>query len=159
MATNRTIATLAWVLLALGAGGCSGGSGGATSPTAPAGGPAVALATEWGELVVRTHGHPVDLDRAYASVVAGFDKGRSQIGPRVDRFRLDGYVVDVKPPDWGLAGEHVRDRREIRMRAGVEHVLEHEIQHFLAWELDRFAECKAYQDHAGGFDLHCRPLP
>jgi len=147
------------LLLAPGLAACSGGSGGAASPTDPGtGGPAAALSTWWGELVFEAHGHPVDFDRALQSVIEGYDKARAQIGPRADGFRLDGYRVTVMPPTWELNGQHLRSSREIRMRAGVEDVLEHELQHVFAWELGRHSECRTYQDHPGGYDLACRKL-
>lgn len=147
------------LVLTLFAGACSGGSGGSGSPTDPAGSSMASLSTQWGELAFRTNGYPVDFDRALGSLVQGYDKGRSQIGARVDQLRLDHYVVTVMPPDWGLNGQHVRDAREIRIRAGVEQVLEHELQHMFAWELGRFVDCKTLQDHPHGFDLNCKRLP
>lgn len=139
---------------------CSGGSGSSpTSPTAAGAESMVAsLSTPWGEIEVQTNGHPVDFDRVYDSVVAGYDQGRSQVGDRVDGFRLDGYRLVVMPSDWGLNGQHLRGSREIRMRAGVERVMRHELQHLFAWELGRFDQCKTLQDHPGGYDLHCNPL-
>lgn len=139
---------------------CSGGSGGPSSPTDPsgAGGLTASLSTPWGVLEFDTQGHPVDFDRALRSVTGGFDKARAQIGSRADGFRVDGYRVKVMPASWELNGQHLRSSREIRMRAGVESVLEHELQHMFAWELDRFGDCKSYQDHPGGYDLHCDKL-
>lgn len=148
-------------LLTLAFSACSGGSGGPagpSSPTGPAGGPAASLSTQWGELVFETNGYPVDFDRALGSIVQGYDKGRVQIGSDVDRLRLDGYRVTVMPPSWELNGQHVRSAREFRIRSGVEQVLEHELQHLFAWELDRYSDCKTFQDHPNGFDLHCRRL-
>lgn len=158
--TVQRVATLCLpLILALGLAACSGGSGGSASPTDPgAAGPTAALSTQWGQLVFETNGHPVDFDRALQSVIEGYDKARSQIGPRADGFRLDGYRVRVMPSTWELNGEHLRSSREIRMRAGVERVLKHELQHMFAWELDRHNDCKTYQDHPGGFDLECRKL-
>jgi hypothetical protein len=147
------------LVLALGLAACSGGSGGSSSPTDPgAGGPSASLSTQWGELVFQTQGHAVDFDRALQSVTEGYDKARAQIGARADGLRLDGYRVTVMPASWELNGQHLRSTREIRMRAGVENVLEHELQHLFAWELDRHNDCKTYQDHPGGFDLSCRKL-
>lgn len=158
MLTDRPLTTLASTVLLVVVVGCSGGAGGPASPTSPSPGATVSLATEWGDLVVQTHGYPVDFDRALASVAEGYAKGRRQIGSAIDQLRLDGYVLTVMPPDWELNGQHVRDGREIRMRAGVEAVLEHELQHLFAWELGRFTDCKVYQDHPAGFDLHCNRL-
>jgi hypothetical protein len=152
----RTTRRFLPVVLALTVAGCSGGSGGPTSPTGPSEGPTAVLSTQWGEVVVETNGYPVDFDRALQSVIVGYDRGRSQVGSRIDGIRLDGYRLTVMPADWGLNGEHVRAAREIRMRAGVENVLEHELQHMFAWELDRFSDCKTYQDHTPGYDLLCR---
>lgn len=146
------------LVLALGLTACGGGSGGPASPTGPAEGPAAVLSTRWGDLVVQTNGHPVDFDKALGSVIEGYDRGRAQVGTRIDGIRLDGYRITVMPGDWGLNGEHVRGAREIRMRAGVERVLVHELQHLFAWELERFSDCKTYQDHPQGYDLLCRRL-
>lgn len=146
--------------LAVALAGCSGGSGSPTSPTEPAGPAAsnLSLATRWGDLVVEANGYAVDLDRARASIERGYAKGRSQIGDEVDGMWLAGYCITVMPPDWELNGQHLRDRREIRIRAGTETVLAHELQHFFAWELGRFSDCRTYQDHPGGYDLLCNPL-
>lgn len=139
---------------------CSGGSGGPTSPTDPSGGAGMtaSLSTQWGVLEFQTNGHAVDFDRALRSVTQGYDKSRAQIGSQADGIRLDGYRVTVMPASWELNGQHLRSSREIRMRAGVENVLEHELQHLFAWELGRYGDCKTLQDHPGGFDLHCNPL-
>lgn len=147
------------LVLVLAVAGCSGGS--ASTPTAPSGadsGPVMALSTSWGDITIDTQGRPVDVGRLLASIEDGYGKGRRQIGDEIDRFRLDSYRITVMPADWGLNGEHLRDRREIRMRTGVENVLEHELQHLFAWELGRFGDCRTYQDHPGGFDLTCRRL-
>ncbi len=156
---HRAVFLCLTLIPTLGLAACSGGSGGPASPTDPGtGGPTAALSTQWGELVFQTNGHPVDFDRALQSVIEGYDKARQQIGPRADGFRLDGYRVTVMPASWELNGQHLRSSREIRMRAGVEGVLEHELQHVFAWELDRHNDCKTYQDHPGGYDLECRKL-
>lgn len=145
------------MLLAVPAVGCSGGS--ATSPTAPTGdGSVVSLATPWGTIPVQTGGLWCDPEEALASIEEGYEKARRQLGGAADAIRLDGYRIVIMPEDWHLNGEHVRDRRELRVRAGVERVLEHELQHLFAWELGRSGDCRTYQDHPGGFDLLCRPL-
>lgn len=159
--TFRTISMAALLIVVIGPlAACSGGSGsGPSSPTAAGAESLVAtLSTPWGDLEIQTNGHPVDFDRAHDAVVRGYEQGREQVGGRIDGFRLDGYKLVVMPGDWGLNGQHVRASREIRMRAGVEQVVRHELQHFFAWELGRFDDCKVLQDHPGGFDLHCRPL-
>lgn len=159
--SNKPFVPLSLTLvLVLALAACSGGSGGPTSPTDPSGGAGMtaSLSTQWGELVFETGGHPVDFDRALQSISEGYGKARAQVGSRADGFRLDGYRVRVMPASWELNGQHLRSSREIRMRAGVESVLEHELQHVFAWELERFGECKTYQDHRGGYDLHCNPL-
>jgi len=144
--------------LTLSSAACSGGSGGSASPTAPSEGPAAVLSTQWGNVVIETGGFPVDFDKALDSVIDGYDRARSQIGSRADGFRLDGYTIRVMPPSWELNGQHLRGSREILMRAGVERVLAHELQHMFAWELGRFTDCKTYQDHPRGYDLLCRQL-
>lgn len=153
--SRRSFHVLATFVLALTLAACSGGSGSSASPSDPSGSSMVVLSTSWGDLAIQTHGHPVDLDRALRSVNEGYSKGRSQVGSRVDGFRLDGYLVTVMPASWELNGQHLRSSREIRMRAGKEGVLEHELQHVFAWELERFADCRTYQDHPGGYDLNC----
>lgn len=151
------------VLLVLGSalvlGACSGGSG-PGSPTDPGGDPTsvLTLSTSWGDVAVATGGHAFDPGRALASIEEGYAKARDQVGERVDGIRLDPYRITIMPADWELNGQHLRDRREIRMRVGVENVLEHELQHFFAWELGRFSDCRTYQDHPNGFDLHCARL-
>lgn len=139
---------------------CSGGS--SSSPTDPAGGggggPVLALSTSWGDVTVDTGGHPFDPGRALASIEQGYGKARRQVGGEIDGVRLDAYRITIMPADWSLNGQHLRDQREIRMRVGVENVLEHELQHLFAWELGRFSECRTYQDHPDGFDLHCQRL-
>lgn len=154
----RGISSIAFSLfLILAAGACSGGSG-AGSPTDPGGGGSTSvltLSTSWGDVAIVTDGHPFDPGRALASIEHGYAKAREQIGDEVDRYRIDQYRITVMPADWELNGQHLRDRREIRVRAGIENVLEHELQHFFAWELDRFSDCRTYQDHPQGFDLHC----
>lgn len=155
---HRAASLVTTLSLTLALAACSGGSGGPASPTDPGGGPAASLSTQWGELVFESNGHAVDFDRALQSVIEGYDKARSQVGPRADGFRLDGYRVTVMPASWELNGQHLRSSREIRMRVGVENVLEHELQHVFAWELDRFSECRTYQDHSGGYDLHCNKV-
>jgi hypothetical protein len=147
------------LVLVLAIAGCSGGSGGASSPTAPSAGPVSVLSTQWGDLQVQANGYAVDLDRARASIAVGYEKGRRQMGPDIDRIWLSGYRITVMPSDWGLNGQHVRESRELRIRAGFENVLEHEVQHVFAWELGRYSDCRTYQDHAGGYDLHCGRLP
>ena len=156
----RILSCLLGLVLAMGATACSGGSGsgGPSSPTAPALEAAPMLSTQWGELTVQSNGYIVDLARARASIEEGYAKARRQIGSEADRMWLAGYRITVMPPDWHLNGQHLRDQREIRIRAGVENVLEHELQHLFAWELGRFSECRTYQDHPGGFDLLCNPL-
>lgn len=155
---QRAVPLFSTLILTLALAACSGGSGGSSSPTDPSGSPAATLSTQWGELVFETNGQAVSFDRALHSVTEGYDKARAQIGPRADGIRLDGYQVTVMPASWELNGQHLRSSREIRMRAGVENVLEHELQHVFAWELDRFADCKTYQDHPGGYDLNCGKL-
>ncbi|HUF79469.1 MAG TPA: hypothetical protein VMR44_11195 [Thermoanaerobaculia bacterium] len=144
--------------LALTFAACSGGSGGSASPTGPSAGPVAVLSTQWGDVTVETNGYPVNFDKALDSVIEGYERARGQIGTRVDGMRLDGYRVVVMPPNWELNGQHLRSSREIRMRAGIERVLVHELQHLFAWELDRFSDCKTQQDHPEGYDLHCRRL-
>lgn len=156
-ATSRILPSLLALTLAACSGG-SGGSGGLSSPTAPAIETAPVLSTPWGDLAVETQGYAVDLGRALASIEEGYAKGRRQIGSEVDRLRLGSYRITVMPPHWELNGQHVRDAREIRIRAGVENVLEHELQHLFAWELGRFSECRVQQDHPGGYDLHCNRM-
>lgn len=148
---------LSVVLLSIAA--CSGGSGGPSSPTAPSVAATSVLSTQWGDLQVEANGYAFDLDRARSSIAAGYERGRRQMGGEIDQVWLSGYHVTVMPPDWELAGQHLRENREIRVRAGVENVLEHEVQHLFAWELGRFSDCRTYQDHAGGYDLHCGRLP
>lgn len=156
---QRAVPLFSTLILTLALAACSGGSGGSSSPTDPGpGAPSASLSTQWGELVFQTQGHAVDFDRALRSVTEGYDRARAQIGVRADGLRLDGYRVTVMPASWELNGQHLRSTREIRMRAGVENVLEHELQHVFAWELDRHNDCKTYQDHEGGYDLHCRQL-
>lgn len=141
--------------------GCGGsGSGSMTSPTDPSGVEAIyELSTAYGAFVVVTNGHPVDLDAVAAAVERGYGKARDQVGGLADRMRFNGYRLVVMPRDWELYGQHLRDRREIRMRVGVERVVAHELQHFFAWELERHAACRELQDHPGGYDLHCDHLP
>lgn len=139
---------------------CSGGS--SSSPTDPGdgggSGPVLALSTSWGDVTIDTGGHPFDPGRALASIEYGYEKGRRQVGGAIDGVRLDAYRITIMPADWNLNGEHLRDRREIRMRVGIENVLEHELQHLFAWELDRPGDCRTYQDHPNGYDLHCQRL-
>ncbi len=146
--------------LTLAATGCSGGS--SSSPTDPGdgggSGPVLALSTSWGDVTIDTGGHPFDPGRALASIEEGYEKARRQVGGAIDGVRLDAYRITIMPADWSLNGQHLRDRREIRMRVGVENVLEHELQHLFAWELDRFGDCRTYQDHPNGFDLHCQRI-
>lgn len=152
--SSRILPSLLLLVLA----GCSGGSDGSSglsSPTAPTTASASVLSTQWGDLSIQANGYSIDLDRARASIQQGYDKGRRQIGSEIDQLWLAGYRITVMPPHWELNGQHLRDAREIRIRAGVENVLEHEIQHFFAWELGRFSECRTFQDHPGGFDLRC----
>lgn len=149
---------VAVALVALVAGGCSGGSGASASPTVPDAPTSFQLNTQWGSVAVLTNGHEVDLDRALASLEAGYAKARRQIGDEADRISLAGYRIEVMPESWELNGEHLRSERKILMRAGIEHVLEHELQHLFAWELSRPSTCRTYQDHAGGYDLHCRKI-
>jgi hypothetical protein len=156
--TRRFLPLVLALSLTLTSAACSGGSGGPTSPTGPSDGPTAVLSTQWGQVVVETNGFPVDFDKALGCVIEGYERGRAQVGSKVDAIRLDGYRITVMPSDWGLNGEHVRAAREIRMRAGVERVLVHELQHMFAWELDRFNDCKTYQDHPQGYDLLCRRL-
>lgn len=153
-ATSRILPSLLVLALAACSGG-SGGSGGLSSPTAPTLETASVLSTRWGDLPVQTNGYAVDLDRARASIEEGYAKARRQIGSEVDRLWLGGYRITVMPPQWERNGQHLRDAREIRIRAGVENVLEHELQHLFAWELGRFSDCRVLQDHPGGYDLHC----
>jgi predicted metal-dependent phosphoesterase TrpH len=140
-------------------GGCSGGSG-ASHPTDPGGDSTsvFTLPTSWGDVAVVIGGHEFDPGRALASIEEGYAKARAQMGTRIDGIRLDEYRIIIMPEDWELQGQHLRDRREIRMRLGVENVLEHELQHFFAWELGRFSDCRTFQDHPNGFDLHCARL-
>lgn len=152
LSRSLTILTLVFALT-----GCSGGS--SSSPTDPGdgggAGPVLALSTSWGDVTVDTGGHPFDPGRALASIEEGYGKARRQVGGEVDGIRIDSYRITIMPADWNLNGEHLRDRREIRMRVGIENVLEHELQHLFAWELGRHSECRTYQDHPNGFDLHC----
>lgn len=151
---SRSLAILALVFALT---GCSGGS--SSSPTDPGdgggSGPVLALSTSWGDVTVDTGGQPFDPGRALASIEDGYAKARRQVGGEVDGIRIDSYRITIMPADWNLNGQHLRDRREIRMRVGIENVLEHELQHLFAWELGRHSECRTYQDHPNGFDLHC----
>ena len=154
-------AALSLVLTLSFAVGCSGGSSSASSPTDPAGAPGnlvLSLSTSWGEIPVQTQGHAFDPNRALRSIEEGYEKARRQVGDRIDTIQLDQYRITIMPADWNLNGEHLRDRREIRMRVGIEGVLEHELQHLFAWELGRFGDCRTLQDHPNGFDLHCGRL-
>jgi hypothetical protein len=135
-----------------------GGSGSQT-PAAPQSGPVLDLVTSYGTFTVYTNGHPINPDKVADAVARGYRKARSQIGASADSMRFDGYSLVVMPSSWGLNGRHVRDRREIRMREGVELVVAHELQHFFAWELGRNQDCRVLQDHPQGYDLHCNRLP
>ena len=137
---------------------CSGGGGGAQSPTAPTSGPVMELVTSQGTFTVFTNGHPFDPDAVVAAVDRGYAKAREQIGGTAGALRFDGYTLVVMPSSWDLNGQHVRDQREIRMRAGIERVVAHELQHFFAWELGRHRDCRVLQDHPNGYDLHCDRL-
>lgn len=156
---SRLDATVFLLCATLALGACSGGSG-PSSPTDPGGDSTsvLTLPTSWGDVPVVTGGHEFDPGRALASIEEGYAKARAQVGTNIDGIRLDQYRITVMPEDWELNGQHLRDRREIRMRLGVENVLEHELQHFFAWELGRFSDCRTYQDHPNGFDLHCARL-
>lgn len=136
--------------------GCSGES--SLGPTAVNDGPMTELSTMHGSLVVDQNGQSVDFGALDAAIESGYQKARAQIGPVADQLRVDGYRIVIMPPSWDLSGEHVRSRREFRVRAGVERVLTHELQHFLAWELGRFSDCRTLQDHASGYDLNCHRL-
>lgn len=149
-----TILSLAFVLSF--AWSCGGGS---SSPTAPAGGPGFDITTAQGTFLVHPNGEAVDVEAVRAAVERGYRQAERQIGARAYELRFDGYRLAVMPPDWEHNGEHRRDLREIRMRSGVERVVAHELQHLFAWELERFHDCKVLQDHPGGYDLHCEPLP
>lgn len=155
--TFRVVHTLCFAALLVLAIGCSGG-GGAQSPTAPQGGPVLELATSQGTFTVFTNGHPFDPDAVVAAVDRGYAKARRQIGGTADSLRFDGYSLVVMPSSWDLNGQHVRDQREIRMRAGIERVVSHELQHFFAWELGRHHDCRVLQDHPNGYDLHCHRI-
>lgn len=156
--TPRSLILAAALFLLTVAAGCSGGSGASAGPTAPGAPEMLRLDTRWGSVAVVPNGHDVDLHRALASLEAGYEKARQQIGERADELSIAGYRIEVMPESWDLNGEHLRDQRKILMRAGVEHVLEHELQHLFAWELSRPSTCRTYQDHAGGYDLHCRKI-
>jgi len=156
------LAILFLPVVLLGCGGGGSGGGGPVGPTDPMQSSVLELSTDWGNLTIYPNGHPFDADKALAAIVAGYAKGREQIGGEVDGFRLDGYHVMVMPEDWAngsLCGQHLRAEREIRIRVGVEQVLTHELQHMFAWDLNRFDDCKVLQDHAHGYDLHCLRLP
>jgi hypothetical protein len=158
----RTLRLVLPIFVVLAVAACSGGSGGSSaSPTDPAGGASVSvltLSTSWGDVAVQTNGHPFDAGRALAAIERGYAKGRGQVGDEIDGCRLDEYHITIMPEDWNLNGQHLRDTREIRMRVGIENVLAHEVQHMFAWDLDRFSDCRTYQDHPAGYDLVCQRL-
>lgn len=154
----RILGTLSIAALLALTAACSGGGGGAQSPTAPQSGPVMELSTSQGTFTVFTNGHPFDPDAVGAAVDRGYAKARRQIGGTADALRFDGYTLVVMPSSWDLNGQHVRDLREIRMRAGIERVVSHELQHLFAWELGRHRDCRVLQDHPNGYDLHCDRL-
>lgn len=156
MSRNRSlrVATALAATVALAA--CSG-SGRSAGPTATSG-PQATLSTAYGTVTVYTNGNPFDAGRAAEAIEAGYARARAQVGSRVDTIRLDGMAVSVQPGVFsGAVGEYHSSRDLIEMAQGVENVLNHELQHRFCHKLGLSGACCTYQDHAGGYDLQCKP--
>ena len=137
-------------------GACSGG-GRSAGPTASAG-PQATFSTAYGTVTVYTNGHPFDAGRAAEAIEAGYARARAQVGSRVDSIRLDGMAVSVQPGAFsGAVGEYHANRDLVDIAQGVENVLNHELQHRFCHKLGLSGSCCTYQDHAGGYDLQCKP--
>ncbi len=136
-----------------------GGSGGPSSPTEPKG-PAATMVTTHGTITVITNGNPFDADRAVASIEAGYDKARAQVGSKVDGIRLDGMVISVETSvyDGAAVGQYMPGSDTVETAVGVENVLTHELQHRFCHNLGHSGDCCTYQDHAQGYNLQCQRL-
>jgi len=154
-ASSRTpfIAILSMILLAAVA--CSGSS---SSPTEPTSGESV-LSTPHGAARVVTNGCAFDPAAAVDAVEAGYAQARAQIGNEADLMSFDGVVVLLHPgPFDGAVGRYSPREDEIEVAQGVERVLRHELQHRFCYHLGLPRDCCFYQDHPGGYDLHCNRL-
>ncbi len=96
---------------------------------------------------------------ARSAINEGVDRGIRQV-PRVAQLGRIAWEIYSMPESWDCdcVGYVDLGHKKIYMREGYERVLEHEIQHILAFKLGRSRECVALQDHPGGFDLMCRRI-
>lgn len=144
---------LSFILLAAVA--CSGSS---SSPTEPMSGESV-LSTPYGTARVITNGCPFDPAAAVEAVEAGYAQARAQIGNEADLIGFDGAVVLLHPGTFdGAVGRYSPRQDEIEVAQGIERVLRHELQHRFCYRLGLPRDCCFYQDHPGGYDLHCNRL-
>src|SRR4051812_46698961 len=84
-------------------------------PTAPQG-QVASLSTSHGVITVYSNDHLFDASSALAAIEVGYQRGRAQVGDRIDRINLTGLVIEIdEPPLNGASGRYYPDNDVINI--------------------------------------------
>jgi len=128
------------------------------SPTAPDG--QVQLSTAYGLVSVWSDGSTYNLDTIKNSLERG---QRRALAQRIDVPNLNGLTVAIyRKQVWAgvdSVGAYNESEDVVMVLAGVEEVVDHELQHRAAWKLGHHGPCFTLQDHSPGYRLDCSERP